>query len=757
MDFTKYGNFNSDGSEFGIKRFDTPKLWNNYAWNKNIRVRIDQRGRGDSVFRDKNGNRTNLIKDRIVYVKDRDTGDFFTHSWSPVKLDFENYQTSHGLGYTKTSTQNNGLEVNCTFTCAMDAPVEIWRISVKNTTDKDKTLSVYPFVEFDLGGFAIYGGIENTISSKITEDKKTILAINNSDQRKEAKNNCFVSVDFDPDGIQTSKKYFLGSIYDDLGSPKALKDDSLGFFATASEETIGVFQKDINLSPGQDFTFHLVIGPFQNYSETSAYNKYLTADEFELQIKKQKQFRDKFKNIDFQIPDDYFQKFFNIWNKQQVAIHADWAGGYNMGFRCSMQSAQAICPYDGQKSKERILIAMKHQYCDGSALRSYWPLDEHRYADSGVWLTFALTDYIKETGDFDILQEAVPYYDEGEATVYEHTLNAIDWIYRNPGKHDLPRVLFGDWNDSLNIGIKGEGESVWLAMALYWAHKLMIELAERINDNETVKKLTKLNAKLSNAVNQHCWDGQWYIRGFTDEGNVVGSNSCREGKIFANTQTWAIMSGIADKDKYKILEDALQKHLMTDYGLLVCFPGYDDYNPEIGRASTMPVGWGENASAYCHVSGFKAVADCIRGDGNAAVDTLTRILGCNPDHPIDISGIEPYSLTNMFNGPQHPRAGVTLKSWFTGTGPWTLRSITHWLLGIRPEYDGLTIDPVLPKAWKNITIKREFRNAVYNISINNTCQGDQKMHIEIDGNVIDGNFIEYSKYNKQHEINICWK
>lgn len=756
-DYIKYGDFNEIGDEFAIKRFDTPKLWYNYFWTENILVRINQTGRGSSVYRDDNGNRTNLIKDRIIYVKDKQTGSILTHGWMNNGIGFDKYRTNHGLGYTKTNADYDDIEISAIFTCAMDAPLEIWRVTVKNKSNTSKPLSVCPYLEFDLDGFGVYGGIENTITSKIIDNNSTVLAINNSDQRKHTKNNGFAMVDFIPDGVQTSKKYFLGNLYNSLSNPQAIKNDNIGLFATANEFTIGAFQKDIILNAGESFVFHLIIGPFEKENEVAPYHHYLNSAEFDNQFSKQKEFRKIFSNVDMHIPDDYFQKFFNIWNKQQVALHSDWAGGYNMGFRCTMQSAQAICPYNPAKTKQRLKISMKHQYDDGSALRSYWPLDEHRYADSGVWLVFTLTDYIKETGDFSILDEVVPYYDKGKDTIYNHILNAVDWIYQNPGRHNLPRVLFGDWNDSLNIGIKGEGESVWLAFALYWAHNLIIELAAKIGDKSTVEKITAQNEKLKKAIDQHCWDGQWYIAGFTDENKVVGSKDCKYGKIFSYTQSWAIMSGIADKSKYQVLEDALQKYLMTDYGLLVHTPAYAEYDPGVGRISTMPVGWGENASAYCHVSGFKAVADCVRGDGDAAIDTLTRILGCNTNISIDVSGIEPYSFTNMFNGPQHPRAGVSLKSWFTGTGPWVLRCISHWIFGVRPDYDGLTINPVLPSKWKTVNMKRKFRDAVYNIEIANNSGKDKELQITVDGNLISDNFIEYKNYNKTHNVKVCWK
>jgi cellobiose phosphorylase len=468
----------------------------------------------------------------------------------------------------------------------------------------------------------------------------------------------------------------------------------------------------------------------------------------------QRQNRSIFKNVDFEVPDDYLKPFFNIWTKQQLMMLMDYSRGWTMGYRDTLQDAQAFCSLDAERSKCLILMAAKYQLANGQTLRGYWPLDEHKYSDGGVWLVFAIVEYLKETGDWSILNQNIPYYDSSEGSLYEHMIQGLKWIYHSPGKHGLTRVYFGDWNDSLNIGVKGEGESVWLSIALVWACRQVSPVAERCNDMETSNELNRLADTLTRNINTQCWDGEWYLRGFDDSHQKVGSHECRFGKIFAETQTWSIISGLAG-DRSATIEKSLSTHLMTDYGLLVCSPAFSEYDLSLGRITTMPPGWGENGSAYCHVSAFKMMADCVRRDGNVALDTLTRILAINPKMDIDMLGVEPYGFTNMYRGPEHPQAGRSLRSWFTGTVGWVFRCVTQYMIGVRPDYDGLWIDPVLPSSWQEVRMVRKFRQARYDIYIHRVQNTAQKgLAMSIDNKPINHNFIPYKDYSGSHHVEV---
>jgi cellobiose phosphorylase len=307
---------------------------------------------------------------------------------------------------------------------------------------------------------------------------------------------------------------------------------------------------------------------------------------------------------------------------------------------------------------------------------------------------------------------------------------------------------FGDWNDSLNIGREGKGESVWLAMALVAAFKETAAIAERINEPSIAAKCRADAAKMEGNLEKHAWDGEWYLRGFADDGSPVGGKSDAEGSIFAEPQSWAVLAGL-NPDRWELLAQSVEHRLRTSYGLLVCNPPFTHYQKRLGRISTMPAGWGENGSSYCHVTAFQFVADCLRRDGNAALASLESILPFNPALPTSESWLEPYAFTNMFRGPGHPRPGATFKGWTTGTVPWALRGLTHFLIGVRPEFDGLRIDPVLPSTWNTVRIRRTFRDHVFDIQIVNHAAGTSatEVRLTLDGQSYSGNLITLNELN----------
>ncbi len=751
--YKKYGDFDETGREFIITRQDSPKPWGNHSWNRLIDVLVDQRGRGMSMYRSPEGDRTYLIKDRTVYVKDRETQEHWTAGWDPVRLDFQHYKCAHGLGYSRMEMTYDRVSSEWTVLAAAEAPVELWRVKIKNDSERTRTLSAYPYVEFDLRGFDVYCNMENSILIEMADDAKTIYAINKANERPDAKNSCFMAADPQPKAYQTSKKRFLGGSYGTLDAPAQILADQLASFATANEDLVGVFQYDITLEPGEEFEFDIVIGPFQHREDANELrDQWIGKGLVDRELKKQTARTDCFDRVSFSVPDEYFTKNMNFWAKQQLMYMGDWSRGWSMGFRDTCQDAQAICPYRPEMTRALLIETMEHQHPDGSALRAWFPIDTHKYADSGVWLTFTLCDYIKETGDLDILDEVVPYYDGGEDTVYQHLVKALKWIYAEPGPHGMTKVFFGDWNDALDIGNAGKGESVWLSIALVWAHEKVIELAEKIGDNATAEFFREEQKKLMANIEANAWDGEWYLRGFTDLNEKVGSKECEEGRIFCLPQTWAIMARIADEERVEQLEASLQEHLMHDYGLLVMYPCFKTYRPSFGRITTRPAGWGVNGSSYCHVSGFKAYADTVRGDGDAALDTLSRILPNNPRNPIEVSAVEPYGFTNMYNGPEHPRPGVSLRQWYTGTVAWSLRATAEGILGAKPEFDGLLIEPVLPSSWDSAQIKRCFRDAEYDISIR---RGDvQETTLTVDGETLDATLVPYERFKGKHSVEV---
>jgi cellobiose phosphorylase len=753
-DYRDFGDFSADGQEFVITKMDTPRPWLNYSWNDRIISSIDQRGRGTSWCRDQSGRRTRLLKDRRVYLTEGTQT--WTAGWDNDSALAPQYRCRHCLGSSVLESRFQDIETSWRIVTDRQAPVEHWRVTVTNRSARARRLTVVPFIEFDLDGD--YYGTQENYCRTISEPGLITAQISYYERHDQLKSG-FAACSGKPRAFETSRRRFAGGFYSSLSRPHAVSADTMTNGEASDELLIAAFAHEMDLAPNASFSFSMVMGPCHGTADAkttrAAHQDPHSADKAAAAFAQRA--KESFSAVDLRLPDEYLNTFFNIWTKQQLFLNKDYARLGFMGFRDTMQDAQAVCPYDQAAARQALLTAARHQFKDGSAMRGWIPDDNNRYADSGVWLAFTLAEYLKETNDFALLPENTPYLDGGQDTLWAHAVKALRWIYADPGPHGLTKVFFGDWNDSLGIGVRGIGESVWLSLAAVWACKHLVEIARIIKDTDVEREFAAMQTRLTENLEAHAWDGAWYLCGYTDDGEPVGSAQCDEGKIYCNSQSWAILAGLAPQ-RWDLLEKSMNKHLLTDYGYLVHAPAYTSYRPSHGRITCLPPGWGENASSYCHVSAFKAVADCVRRDGDAALATLRSVMPDNPQLPVKISGLEPYTFSNMFCGPQHTRPGATFKGWTTGTVPWALRCVTHFLLGVRPHYSGLMIDPVLPKTWAQASMRRVFRQAEYSISVNNQSQGKSGMEskpvITVDGQRLDGNIVPYEHYQGKHKVEV---
>lgn len=754
-----YGDFSADGREFVFTRFDPPRPWLNYAWNEHILVSIDQRGRGNSLCRDADGYRTVPIRDRFVFIKDLDSGKFWTVGWDPVQLSFDHYECRHGLGLTTLRCKVDGISCELRITAADGMAAELWELAVKNDGPTARRLSVYPAVEFDLGGWVPYGTVENYSICRRVGDR-LLVALNQSDERPKARNHAWFSASLTPDHYETRKRDFIGGPYASLSNPAGVRASALSDSDASTEDFIGAFQYNLELpSQGSAWSVYLGAGVAFDAAEAAVLGARVSAKQFQCGLDTARRRTDTFDRIDMELPDPHLTRFFNIWTKQQLALLKDFTRVYLIGFRDTLQDAHALCAYNPAAACALCFDTLAHQYQNGSAMRGWCPDDNHKYADSGVWIAFAVGEMLRETGDFSLLEARVPFRDGGEGTVWDHLLRALRWFSENLGDHGLPKLYFGDWNDSLNIGREGRGESVWLGMALLAALKETAAIADRIGDPAAAATCRQQAQALIENIERYAWDGQWYLRGFADDGSPVGGHGDAEGKIFAEPQSWAVISGLMP-EYWDAINDSVDRHLRTPAGLRVCNPPFSSYQKRLGRISCMPPGWGENGSCYCHVTAFQVVADCLRRDGDRALLSLTSILPFNPALPEDKSWLEPYALSNMFRGPEHARPGATFKGWTSGTVPWSLRGLTHYLLGVRPEFDGLRLDPVLPSGWKEVKVTRQFRGAVYEITIRNPEQKpacELVPRITLDGVPVSGTLLPAPKPGdapRRHQVTV---
>jgi len=371
-------------------------------------------------------------------------------------------------------------------------------------------------------------------------------------------------------------------------------------------------------------------------------------------------------------------------------------------------------------------------------------------------MIFAVSNYLKETGDMSILEQDVDYVEGSKESLYDHLKRAIEFTNNHMGPHGFPLIGTADWNDTLQLhGPNNNGESVMVAMQFHKALSDMSEIANELNNNTDAAKYDNLAKKVNDHINKHAWDGQWYIRAFTDDGEVIGSKSNKEGKIFLNTQSWAVFSKVAPIDRGFQCMNSVREHLVTDYGIKLLNPPYTRYYPELKGISTFPPGLKENGSIFCHSNPWAEIAECILGRGDIAFEYFTKIAPTTKNKIAEIHQTEPYIYSQMITGNDHPKFGSAKNSWLTGTASWTLKAATDWILGIRPHFNGLMTDPCIPKKWNEFKIMRYFRNGIYNIHVqnpNNISKGETR--IRVDSVKQENNIIPIFNDGKKHNVDV---
>jgi cellobiose phosphorylase len=422
-------------------------------------------------------------------------------------------------------------------------------------------------------------------------------------------------------------------------------------------------------------------------------------------------------------PDPQFDRLVNDWLKQQSLFGATWCRWGYMGYRDIVQHGMGVCSFAPERTRGILLEACAHMKRDGMALRGWNPVDTKPYSDSTLWLVYTLSAYLKETGDFGLLAETVPWFDGGEASLLEHIETALQTLEDNKGAHGLCLIRFGDWNDSLtNIGREGKGESVWLSMAYVHAMDLLAELFTYRMDENRAYAYAQRAEVMRDALRGEAWDGEWFVRCFDDRGEPVGSARNDEGKIFLNTQSWALITGIADEAQREKLLRACREHLLTPCGYRLLYPPYLKRNDHIGRISYLEPGICENGTVYSHVNAFFFLAQLKQGMGDEAYETFRRLspgYAETPDSPKQ--AIPPYIYANAYYAPEHRNNALQAEfTWVTGSVAWWLESAMEHLLGVQRGYCGLSINPTLPMSWDHASLRRTFRGKQFHIHINRT-------------------------------------
>ena len=784
----KYGNFSKDGREYIINSPKTPKPWFNYLFNDEYHALVSQTGGGYSYYKDPKSNRIlrydHIQTDRpgrYIFIKDKDTGKVWSCNWQPFRKKLDSWRCIHGLGYTKIQSRQNRVFAEITYSVPLSDSLETWLVKIKNEGKKKKNLKVFPFVEFVSGDIELEACYRNIImlynQADFDKKEKAIIAFKHPFNKKQEKGYSFFSTSLPIKRYDTRKELFLGT-YNDIENPKAiLEDGKCSNSYTRGEDMVGVFECELTLKPKEEKEFVVVLGFNGDRKKISYYlKKYRSSTAVKKELDKiNRHWQELTDRIKVSTPDPEFDLMVNIWGKYQLSAITHWRGTSHyhgveggLGYRDTAQDSEGLLSLDLETAVKKLEAILQYQYKSGHAVSGFSATEgswDELYqsgvigkADVAVWLPYTVVSYIKETGDVDFLKKEYRFCDGDKASVYEHILRAVRYLYGRRGSHGLPHILKADWNDAYDhVGLQGRGESVWLAMALCRACKQVGELAGFIGDGKVAKEMQEKYDELKEIINKEGWDGNWYIAAYNDDGMKIGSNVNKEGKVPLNSQTWAILSDVVPKERLKKILEKIDKYLDTPYGPALFLPSYTFFNPGIGRVTAFAEGTKENAAVFSHACAFKIVADCHIKRGDEAYDTYRKLLpmnGVKQDH--SKYKVEPYVWAEYIIGPGSKyKFGEGAFTWNTGTAPWMYIAATEWILGARRELDGLLIDPCIPHQWKKCWIRRPFRGVTYEITIRNpkgVQAGVEK--IIVDGKEQESNIIKPHRDNKVHQVEV---
>ncbi len=747
----QYGHFNSDGTEYIVTRPDTPRPWFNYLFNDVYHALISQTGGGFSYTKDPKFYRIlrydHLSSDRpgrYLYLKDAKKKKFWTLNWQPARKPMAAWECRHGLGYTRIQATEEGIEGTITYFVTRQHPVELWLVSLKNRTKAERALQVVPFVDLVGGDVALETHYRNILmlynEASFDAGLSAIIAFKNPFKTWHKPGYAFFSASFPVESFECRRESFVGP-YGELDEPAALSQKRLGGHSVRGEDMVGALEGTITLKPGVPKQFVVALGMTEDRAEVPGLVRRFSSVETahaELEAVKT-QWQENLQRMWVETPDKGFDTMVNLWGKYQLFAITHWRGTSHyhgaeggVGFRDTAQDVEGLLSVDLSTARAKLMKLLYYQYSNGHAVSGFSDIEGTwenqgvagviKKADVAVWLPYSVVSYVKETGDVDFLKEEVGFHDGGSASVYEHILRAIRYLYGARGRHGLPLIGHADWNDAYDhVGIKGKGESVWLGMAFVRAARQVEDLARFLKDKPVEQEMRDKAEELTRIVNEVGWDGSWYLAAFNDEGLKIGSQENKEGKVPLNSQTWAILSGVVPPDRMPSILDKIDRYLDTPYGPALFLPSYTRFHPGIGRVTSFAPGTKENAAVFSHACAFKVVADCAIKRAEQAYATFSKLVPFSKvkqNH--DRYKVEPYVWAEYVIGPgSSDRFGEGAFTWNTGTTPWMFIAATEWILGARREFEGLLIDPCIPKQWELAKIRRPFRGAVYEITINN--------------------------------------
>ena len=816
----KFGFYDDANKEYVITSPKTPYPWINYLGTQDFFGLISNTAGGYHFYKDARLARitryryNNVPADaggRYFYINDN--GTVWNPGWSPVKTDLDEYKCRHGMGYTIINGKKNGLSAEVTFFVPQNFTGEIQKVVLKNESGAEKSFKFFSFIEWCLWDAQDdSANFQRNFNTGEVELEKNGAVIYHKTEYKERRNHfAFYAVNDTVDGFDTDRETFMGDIYHDFQDPVTVFNGKPENSVADGWSPVASHYKEITLAAGEEKTLVFMLGYVENpypekfnadgsMNKSKAYEmmaKYDTAEKVDAAFAELKQTWDALLDkYTLTCPDEKLNRQVNIWNQYQCMVTFNMSRsasyfesgiGRGMGFRDSNQDILGFVHQIPDRARERIIDIASTQLPDGGCYHQYQPLTKKGNSDIGgdfsddpLWMILSVSAYIKETGDWSILDEMVPYDNDMSKAqpMLDHLKVSFYKIVNNLGPHDLPLAMRADWNDCINLscfsdtpgesfqtytnpkfaaegGYSKVAESVMVATLFTYAGPNYVAILKHLGkDDEAAAAQAEID-KMKKNVMEHAFDGDWFLRAYDSTGAKMGSKECEEGKIFIEPQGFAVMSEIG-KDVGADIKtlDSIDKYLNTKYGLVLNNPAFSKYYIQYGEISTYPGGYKENAGIFTHNNAWIICAEAYAGRGDKAFEYYSKIAPAFNEEISDLHKTEPYVYGQMVAGKDASRFGEGKNSWLTGTAAWNMVAISQYILGIAADFDGLRIDPSIPAAWDGFTATRKFRGATYNITVKNpdhVCKGVKSM--TVDGQAVDGNIIPVSE-SGVHEVEI---
>ena len=805
----KYGYFDDKAKEYVITTPRTPLPWINYLGSNDFFTLISNTCGGYSFYKDAKLMRITRYRYNNIpadsngkYYYINDDGIIWNPGTMPSATETDTYECRHGLGYSRFRASKNKLEAELLAFVPVDAACEINYLKLKNDSDSVKNISLFSYVEF-----CLWNAVDDSTNfqrnlsiGEVEVHGSTIY--HKTEYRERRKHYSFFTVNTQVNNFDTSRDAFLGE-GNGNAFPEAVRRKRCSNSVASGWYPIASHQIDITLAPGEEKEFVFILGYCENpaddkWEAPGVINKTparALIERFNTTEKAMQAFtglneywNDLLARFVVSSENEHIDRMANIWNQYQCMVtfnmsrsasYYESGTGRGMGFRDSCQDLLGFVHLIPERARERILDIASTQFPDGSAYHQYQPLTKQGNLDVGsgfnddpLWLIAAVTAYIRETGDYGILDEQVPFDCKkgSEVPLFEHLERSFHFTVTHLGPHNLPLIGRADWNDCLNLNCfssepgesfqttgPSEGpvaESVFIAGMLVKYGREFEELCRRTGHDELAAEAEKSVKEMYQAVLESGWDGEWFVRAYDAQSTKVGSKECEEGKIFIEPQGFCVMAGIGKEEGLaeKAL-DSVQKYLETKYGIMILQPAYTRYHLELGEISSYPPGYKENAGIFCHNNPWISIAETVIGRGNRAFEIYRKICPSYVEEISEVHRTEPYVYSQMVAGADAPRFGEAKNSWLTGTAAWTFVNLSQALLGIQPGYDGLIVDPCLPDKFGDFKVNRRFRDAEYHIEIRKP-EGTQKgvKWIEVDGERIASNQIPLTSGKKEYHV-----